>query len=852
MIKANLLRKKNAIIAFLLAFCFSLGMSAFTKTLVKAAEAGVDEEPTENIVLDMDGTQSWLEVGGEKVGNLNFDNALPGLISGATGATKMMWTGGGGLATVKLNKAYKAEYFEKVEIKLAVGAAGTASGYALSDTEHATAAGSVTTTVENENVVLSLDASVLANADGNIEGFILVTSGKANDFADYVQLVIPEKDPTEDVMLDMDGTNAVLGGVKVQLHKDNAIANDFFPGAKGETMMMFTDSGIGSNGVISVTFAKKYKAELFSTVTIRLLVGNGAADNTNVITLNGYALADTDCTVSAGSKEISGGGNVLSDLVMEAEKLADSDGYISGFLIKKTQTDEKQSGQFFADYVKLVLKVEEEKEPTENAVFDMDGVESWIEVDGVKVTNIHPDNVFHTLGNPNVFPKAEGKTKMMFTEDIGNQALIVVKLGKKVKAEYFEKIKINLCVGNNKNGAPAYSNAITVTGYAAADETFATPAGKIKTGGGEVTKLLSLNPETLKDADGYIESFVLRKTETDTECVGQIFVDYVEFCLVGSEPKPVVSEEFITKDISEVMPVESGVTFGVVTTEQTVNTTTVNAAVKAAAFDKLTLKITPDSESKFSTYILLKAPTASATYEDGGIFFWISNDSIVIGNKDVNENLLAAEFPANAFVSGKATEIAIAAIPYYINGENAGYYCALYLAGETNPLVEVYLGIEDVTAGVYTNILTQDLGNDYTVTYGSALSEPVKAKDLMNVKVVTRSGKDTFDTPRAALELTYFEVAGNVVGDLVIEGDATYESGFLTFQKAGTVKVKYTVTNAFGTFESNELTLTYVDGSSTADETENCSGCNGSAGSAGLIGLVILSIAAVTVVRRKK
>ena len=694
MIKANLLRKKNAVLAFLLAFCFSLGMSAFAKTLVKAAEAGVDEEPTENIVLDMNLTDAWFEVNGTKITNNTVDNNPALNLFGGDGTSQITWTetiAKEETVVVKFGKSYKAEYFSSVDIKLAVGGVGEKelNGYALTDSAFENSAGIVTSTAENENAVLSLDVS----------------------------------------------------------------------------------------------------------------------------------------------------------------KLAGEDGSISGFVIKKT---DGVAGQIFADYVKLVLKVEEEKEPTENAVFDMDGAESWIEVDGVKVTNIHPDNVFHTLGNPNVFPKAEGKTKMMFTENIGNQALIVVKLGKKVKAEYFEKIKINLCVGNNKNGAPAYSNAITVTGYAAADETFATPAGKIKTGGGEVTKLLSLNPETLKDADGYIESFVLRKTETDTECVGQIFVDYVEFCLVGSEPKPVVSEEFITKDISEVMPVESGVTFGVTTTEQTVNTTTVNAAVKAAAFDKLTLKITPDSESKFSTYILLKAPTASATYEDGGIFFWISNDSIVIGNKDVNENLLAAEFPANAFVSGKATEIAIAAIPYYINGENAGYYCALYLAGETNPLVEVYLGIEDVTAGVYTNILTQDLGNDYTVTYGSALSEPVKAKDLMNVKVVTRSGKDTFDTPRAALELTYFEVAGNVVGDLVIEGDATYESGFLTFQKAGTVKVKYTVTNAFGTFESNELTLTYVDGSSTTDETENCSGCNGSAGSAGLIGLVILSIAAVTVVRRKK
>ena len=851
MIKANLLRKKNAIIAFLLAFCFSLGMSAFAKTLVKAAEAGVDEEPTENIVLDMNLTDAWFEVNGTKITNNTVDNNPALNLFGGDGTSQITWTetiAKEETVVVKFGKSYKAEYFSSVDIKLAVGGVGekVLNGYALTDSAFENSAGTVTATAENENVILSLDVSKLAGEDGSISGFVIKkTDGVAGQiFADYVKLVIPEKAPTEDVMLDMNLTDAwfEVNGTKITNNTvDNNPALNLF-GGDGTSQITWTET-IAKEETVVVKFGKSYKAEYFSSVDIKLAVG-GVGEKV----LNGYALTDSAFENSAGTVTATAENeNVI--LSLDVSKLAGEDGSISGFVIKKT---DGVAGQIFADYVKLVLKVEEEKEPTENAVFDMDGAESWIEVDGVKVTNIHPDNVFHTLGNPNVFPKAEGKTKMMFTEDIGNQALIVVKLGKKVKAEYFEKIKINLCVGNNKNGAPAYSNAITVTGYAAADDAFATPAGKIKTGGGEVTKLLSLNPETLKDADGYIESFVLRKTETDTECVGQIFVDYVEFCLVGSEPKPVVSEEFITKDISEVMPVESGVPFGVTTTEQTVNTTTVNAAVKAAAFDKLTLKITPDSESKFSTYILLKAPTASATYEDGGIFFWISNDSIVIGNKDVNENLLAAEFPANAFVSGKATEIAIAAIPYYINGENAGYYCALYLAGETNPLVEVYLGIEDVTAGVYTNILTQDLGNDYTVTYGSALSEPVKAKDLMNVKVVTRSGKDTFDTPRAALELTYFEVAGNVVGDLVIEGDATYESGFLTFQKAGTVKVKYTVTNAFGTFESNELTLTYVDGSSTTDETENCSGCNGSAGSAGLIGLVILSIAAVTVVRRKK
>lgn len=699
MIKGKLLNKKSAVIAFLLALCMSLTAFAFGRTVARADDLEkVDDKPTENVMLDMDGTQSWLEVGGTKVGswtdtsdtatrtgNIHKDNALAsaGVFGDAKGETLMMWTGSGTTANVRLNKAYKAENFSEVKIKLAVCVAGTATGYALTDTEKANAAGVVTTTSGNETAILTLDASKLANSDGYIEGFTFVTSEAGNNVADYVELVLAE-----------------------------------------------------------------------------------------------------------------------------------------------------------------------EKEPTENVVVDMDTTQAWLEVDGEKCTVVHPDNVFHGLGDPTVFPKADGSTKITWTEQIANEGVVVVRLANKVKASYFEKVKLNLCVGNGKNGAPAYSNAITITGYAEKDTTFSTPAGKIKTGGGNVTKILSLDPAVLADSDGYIQSIVLRKTETDTECTGQIFADYVEFCLVGSEPKPVISEEFTTKDIADVMPVGAGVTFNVATSEATLNKTIINAAVKAAAFDKLNLKITPNSEGKFSTYVLMKAPTAAATYEDGGIFFWISNDNVVIGNKDNSESVLAAEFPANAFVSGRATKISIAAIPYYIEGTQAGYYCALYVEDATDPLVEIYLGIEDVTTGVYTNICTQDLGGNYSVAYGSASDTPKSASEVMNVKVATKSGSTTFKNPRAALDLTYFEVEGATVSDLVISGNATFdkETGFLTFGKKGTVKVKYTVTNAFGTFESNELTITYDDGKT---ETKK-SGCGSSVAGAGILGFAALGMAAIAIKKRRK
>lgn len=657
--------------------------------------------------------------------------------------------------------------------------------------------------------------------------------------------------PAADVVLDMDGTQSWLevDGAKVaQLHKDNAIANGFFPGAKGESMMMFTEQ-IANDGLVAVKFANKYKAENFSSVIIRLVVGNGLDSNTNVITLNGYGLSDAKCATSSGNAVIEKGGNVNVDLELNAAVLADADGYISGFVMKKTETMTEQTGQIFADYVELVLAGE--KAPTENVKVDMNDVDSWLEIDGSKTSDKLHQGAVDDNAIPGLFPGADNSTKMNFTENLGNEEYFTIKFAKKIKAEYFEKIKVELVIGNWADTG----NAITTTAYALSDTKFTKPAGKVKTLKGNIYKVLAIDPALVANEDGYIEGFVIRKTETDTAAKGQYFVNGVEFCLVGSEPKPVVSEEYIEKDISEVMPVGNGVTFNVKTDAENLNKTTVQSAVKTAAFDKLNFKITPNANGKFSTYVLMKAPTATSTYEDGGIFFWISNDNVVIGNKENSESAVAAEFPENAFVSGQTTTVSIAAIPYYLDGTHAGYYCAIYVNGSENALVEIYLDITTCETGVYTNILTQDLGNDYGVVYASASETPKSAVEVMNVKLATTSGKTEFKTPRAGLTLSYFEVAGETLGDIVIEGDATYDKDtkFLTFTKEGTVKVYYTVKNAFGEFKSNELSLKYVTekpSGSGDSQSGSSKGCGGSVAS--VSALSVLAAAAVIVIAKKK
>lgn len=105
--------------------------------------------------------------------------------------------------------------------------------------------------------------------------------------------------------------------------------------------------------------------------------------------------------------------------------------------------------------------------------------------------------------------------------------------------------------------------------------------------------------------------------------------------------------------------------------------------------------------------------------------------------------------------------------------------------------------------------------------------------------------------------MEYMRVEGEQVSDLNIEGNAEYnaDTGFLTFNAAGTVKVSYTVTNAFGTFTSNVLELTYQSGGTSGGDVEEEPGGCGCGSSIGISSLLLCAIAVLVpsvVLMRKK
>ena len=656
--------------------------------------------------------------------------------------------------------------------------------------------------------------------------------------------------PAADVVLDMDTVSVWLevGGNKItKCTVDNNPDLPIF-GGDGSTKFTWTE-GI-SGEAVTVKFANKYKAENFANVEIKLCVGNWTENND--IETFGYALGDTEFASAAGSVK-SGFGNAVVTLVLDAAKLADKEGYIGGFVIKKVQTNASATGQIYADYVKLVLSNKQDgnvdEQPETNLIADFDGENAWLDGRKDKITaDNNPDLPFF------INDGVDGTTKQTWTEGETEEGITsyTIKLGRKYKVEFFDYVKIR--IGASNWGG---ENTVTVSGYGAGEG--AKSAGSVKFGYGNTAKTLKLKAAPLADGDGYISEIVIKRTHSGANKTVQLAFDYVEFCLVGSEPEPVVAGEYIEKDISEVMPIGAGKEFKLVSDEEKLNNAFVSASLKAAAYDKLNFVLTPTYNGKFSAYILMKAASDKGVHENGGIFFWFTNSSISVGATSEGstnmEEVPVSELPKGSFESGKATKITIAAIPYYIDGVQEGYYCAVYVGGSETAVVEIYLENAAIVAGIYTNVCTQDIGNDFTVKLASTKETPVSAEEMMNVKLATTSGKTEFKTPRAGLTLSHFEVAGEIVGDIVIEGDATYDKDtkFLTFTKKGTVKVYYTVKNAFGEFKSNELSLTYVTekpSGSGDSQSGSSKGCGGSVASVSV--LSVLAAAAVVVIAKKK
>lgn len=479
--------------------------AAFTSVSVSMLNVAKAETTTVgtagNVVLDMNGSEAWIEVGGEKVVNLNSDNAISGLFVGATGATKMMWTGGGASEyVVRFANSYKASSYACVTVRFAVGAAGTITGYSLSDSNNADPAGSITSAGGNENKILVLSAATLADGNGMISGIKITSSGAGNDFIDYVSL-------SNEYVVDANCTDAWLevDGSKLLSHThDNNPALNIFNG-DGSTEFMWTE-GSHADKEISVKLATPVKADDFDAVEVKF-----AGDKNKIVTA--YALSDADCSYPAGVTHIYAR-TAVKYFTLNAKILANTDGYIDGFKFKRTDLD-SGSGQYFIDYIKFVryaaddyIKITKPVSDSSESGGPTSSYGAWFEVDGTAITKLAATSVLGVLD----------KDDVMATWTEGNMVAkpVTVRLATPLKAEKGAEVAIRLAVGS----------ACTLDGYALSDTSFSASAGSVVCGGSNGVVTLKLDSEMLADEDGYIRGFVFKRTAGEAAS-GQYFADRV-------------------------------------------------------------------------------------------------------------------------------------------------------------------------------------------------------------------------------------------------------------------------------------------------------------------------------------
>ena len=852
---------------------------------------------TDVLTLDFDGTQAKIDetnAAGSAEGDAN------GVFTGTPATGYTAWSNAiahEGTLTIELGEAITAADYSTVNISMVVGnwtgGTTTTTGYAAADTDFSDPAGSVDTPMGNSPATLKLDVAKLADESGKVDSIVLrrtetETSTTGQYFFDYVQFV-PAPEPQETLTVDFDGTQAVLhatnaGGVGA----DNSLAEGagIFTDNDGSTKMAWSKS-IPVDGSLTITLNNAVSAADFPTMKIRVHVGTDAAVFDSTITTTIYAAADTSFAEPVASADVSAGGGGEILLQAETAELADESGKVQSFVIKRTGAT---AGQYFFDYLYFYTPADDysskhlqagdyvaESNPAgledDNVTWltlrkytgdvppytTVDSValgdlRTWKE-DGGTIDAILPDAPIFG-GEPGDATCGVRANKIVWALDVGN--LIAENYAQFSMTFFFT----DWLFGKHQfylygSGTTAFTNAEgDPAGYAA----------ELTVSGPQTEQTITLNDEdvaSLADAMGNINYIYIvwwgNTADTATDIAGtyngtQLYVNEVNFLIDEDVERPTESGEHIEKDLSELLPVGDGASFdlktsGIQTGEEGYGSyTTVASAEAAENYDAVEFTVTPTYTENFSFYIVFKAPGADTKYETGGVTLWVASDNTLIGasSGEGGYATVAQKFATDyngAFASGQPTKVRMEMIPGYLEGVQSGYFLYVYLNDGEEAFLSGYIENADVSLGDYINIVYQDLGSDYSVAFGSASDTPTAAADVMEVTVSTNSGSTEFTTPRAKLNLDHMQVEGEQVSDLIIEGDATYnaENGFLTFNSNGTVKVHYTVTNAFGTFTSNTLELTYTGGGSTGGDDDNGGGLTTGA----IVGIVVAAVVVV-------
>ena len=303
--------------------------------------------------------------------------------------------------------------------------------------------------------------------------------------------------------------------------------------------------------------------------------------------------------------------------------------------------------------------------------------------------------------------------------------------------------------------------------------------------------------------------------DTAEETVGlrngsQIWINKVQFLTASEIETPAVATDYAKYDISDVFPV--GESVSITNKAGNVGEVVSIASLANKSVEELSFGLSMEKGGNLAFLFNAKERGMVNEYANSGILFTLSDEKIEISaHMEGSTTQSATATSAIQFTEKKAVKIEC--IPYYINTLQSGYYCAVSVDGVK--LVEMYISNVDLALGNAFHLCYTAQDKDFSVNLTSSKTEEItSAQAWMNVKIATEKQVHSLDKTDIPLVLSWTETGFDEVSEVSCVGEGASVNQVarrVEFSENGEVKVKFSITNAFGTFESNELTVACED-----------------------------------------
>lgn len=565
--------------------------------------------------------------------------------------------------------------------------------------------------------------------------------------------------------------------------------------------------------------------------------------------------------------------NFIRTLRVSPDKICNEDGELSSFVVRVYSDATSWASSVIIDYVKIVFSTGDIVGSTVLFAGDCITVANpenvadnnvvWMTAEGYSHNYIDPwsyGGLYAYVDNPAVVTmhKARFPTVECIAESDGTEALLLknavfaLNVGE-LTADDYEQFVMDILLSDKRakgnhtlylygsnperfvdsNGNPVgYAAKIMVKSYEQGFHNRFILEGK-----DEVAKLAG--------NDGLISNiYVLyhgNTLDTAEETVGlrngsQIWINKVQFLKEDDVETPVVESEYDKYDISDVFPVGQSVNIN--NKALTAGDVVSNAILSDKRVGELSFVLKMTSGDNLCLLFNATGAKKVNEYLDGGILFYLSDGKIVISASKNGEEAKSLSVVPTVGTFAADTTVKIECIPYYLNSVEAGFYCAVWIDGAE--IVSGYFNNDYLSLGSALHLCYEAKSTDFSVKVGSAKTEGVKSADeLMQVKLNSAEILYSLDKTDIPLVLSWYNTGFDTIAALKCDSDVAsvnQDSKRVAFSDNGKANVNYSITNAFGTFNSNNLSL-------TCEDVIDLQNDDGFYGSAWFIALCILPIA---------